>query len=120
MTDRRALKRQYLETKTRAGVYAIRNRVNGRVLLAGSNNAQAAINRHRFQLKYGSHRNRELTRDWQQHGESAFTFEIVDLVDFRDEPDFDVGEELEALVALWREELDVGPAEDYALMRGRP
>ena len=40
MTNRKTLKRQYLETKTRAGVYAIRNRITGRALVAGSTIAQ--------------------------------------------------------------------------------
>jgi hypothetical protein len=40
MTDKRMLKQQYLETKTRGGVYAIRNLVTGRVLVASSKDVQ--------------------------------------------------------------------------------
>lgn len=119
MTDRRALKRQYLETRTRAGVYVIRNRVDDRVLVAGSRNVQAAINRHRFQLRHGSHDNRRLAEDWRRHGEAAFDLEVLDRVEFRDEPGFDVDAELEALVALWRDEIGITPDQDYQPQRGR-
>lgn len=113
MIDKRALKRQYLETKTRAGVYGIKNQVNGRMLIAGSNNVTAAINRHRFELKVGSHLNKLLKADWLEFGEAAFTFEILDRVKHREEPGFNVADELDELVVLWRE--DIGcPAElDY-------
>lgn len=119
MTDRRALKRQYLETRTRAGVYSVRNRVNGRVLVAGSRNAQAAINRHRFELRHGSHGNARLAEDWRAHGETAFAFDVLDLVEFRDEPGFDVEHELEVLVTIWREQLDPDPELDYGRAGGR-
>lgn len=105
MTDRKLLKRQYLETKTRAGVYAIRNRVTGQVLVAGSTNAQGALNRHRFELRQGVHRNGTLSRAWAEHGEACFLFEVLDTVKPSDDPDFDPALELETLVDLWRQEI---------------
>ncbi len=105
MINKKELKQQYLETRTRAGVYAIRNQVNGRALVAGSNNAQAALNRHRFQLRYGSHPNARLSEDFALCGESGFVFEVLDMVKHRDDPTFDVALELEELVALWRQEI---------------
>lgn len=113
MTDRRALKRQYLETRTRAGVYAIRNLVTGRALIKGSSHAQAALNRHRFELKHGGHANPLLRKDWADHGESSFVFEVLDLVKPREEPDFDIASELETLVTLWRQEISCQGASGY-------
>lgn len=105
MTDKQALKRQYLETKTRAGVYAIRNQVTGRALVAGSPNVHGILNRHRFELRYGGHRNAGLARDWAAHGEPSFLFEVLDMVKPSEDPAFDAAAELELLVGLWRQEI---------------
>jgi hypothetical protein len=105
MTDRQTLKRQYLETKTRAGVYAIRNQITGRAWVAGSPNAQGALNRHRFELRFGLHRNARLVQDWDQHGETSFVFEVLDMVKPSEDPAFEASRELEELVNLWRQEI---------------
>ena len=104
-TDRQALKRGYRDVPTRAGVYAIRNLATGRALVAGSTDVQGALNRHRFELARGAHRNARLRRDWDDHGEASFVFEVLDRVKPRDEPGFDPERELEALVELWRAEV---------------
>lgn len=105
MTDRQALKRQYLETKTRAGVYAIRNQITGRIMVAGNNNVQGALNRHLFELRHGLHRNVRLMEDWEEHGEASFVFEVLDMVKPREDPAFNAAQELEVLVSLWRQEI---------------
>ena len=105
MTNKQMLKRQYLETKTRAGVYAIRNKITGRALVAGSMNAQGTLNRHRFELRYGHHRNARLAQDWAEHGETTFLFEVLDMVKPSEDPAFNAAQELEMLVTLWRQEI---------------
>lgn len=104
-TNKRVLKRQYLETKTRAGVYAIRNQVTGRALVAGSADVHAILNRHRFQLRHGQHLNVWLARDWVEYGEASFLFEVLDMVKPREDPTFNAAQELETLVTLWRQEI---------------
>ena len=111
--DKKALKRQYLEVKTRAGVYLIRNLVTERLLIAGSNNVTAALNRHRFEMKMGSHRNLKMRADWKAHGEDSFTFEVLDALKYRDDPGFNAETELEDLVALWRGEISFRAENDY-------
>ena len=105
MTNNKTLKRQYLETKTRAGVYAIRNQITGRALVAGSTNVQGTLNRHHFELRYGQHRNARLAQDWVAHGESNFLFEVLDRVKPSEDPAFNAAQELELLVRLWRQEI---------------
>jgi hypothetical protein len=105
MTNNRILKQQYLDTKSRAGVYAIKNLVTGRALVAGSSNVEGALNRHRFELRQRSHRNALLTQDWSLHGESSFQFEVLDMVRPREDMAVDVAHELAELVALWRQEV---------------
>ena len=105
MVDKKALKRQYLEATTRAGVYAIRNQATGRAMVAGSANVQGALNRHRFELRQGNHRDAQLQRDWNAHGEASFVFEVLDVVRPREDPSFDVARELTLMVELWRQEV---------------
>jgi hypothetical protein len=105
MTNRKTLKRQYLETKTLAGVYAIRNQITGRALVAGSTNAQGTLNRHHFELRHGKHRNARLAQDWVEYGESNFLFDVLDIVKSSEDPAFNTAQELEILVSLWRQEI---------------
>ena len=99
MTNKRMLKQQYLAAP-RAGVYAIRNLVTGRVLLASSNDVQGALNRHRFELRQGAHRNRLLSQDWSVHGESSFSFDVLGMVEPQADTVSDVARDLEELLAL--------------------
>ncbi|MDD4913058.1 MAG: GIY-YIG nuclease family protein [Sideroxydans sp.] len=105
MSDKQALKRQYMETKTRAGVYAIRNQITGRAMVAGSTNVQGTLNRHRFELRFGQHRNVRLAQDWAKYGETSFIFEVLDIVKPSEDPAFEATRELEELVNLWRQEI---------------
>src|SRR4051794_15434675 len=117
MPDKRELKRQYREAGPRPGVYAIRHLASGHVLVDGSANPLAALNRHRFELRMKQHRNRALQRDWnaggEAGGEAAFAFDVLDrlkpLLPATDDPAYDPAldpaRELQALIGMWREEL---------------
>lgn len=60
-----------------AGIYLVKNLETGRVLLGSSLNLHGPLNRHRAELKFGSHRCKALQADWDRLGEKAFAFEIV-------------------------------------------
>lgn len=70
----------YKQACKAAGVYCVRNTASGRVLLGSSVNLHGPLNRHRSELRLGSHRCAELQADWNRLGEDAFTFEILDKV----------------------------------------
>lgn len=67
----------YKQARKTAGVYAVRNLASGRVLLGSSINLHGPLNRHRSELRMGSHRCAELQADWNRLGEDAFRFEIL-------------------------------------------
>lgn len=116
MTDKKELKRRYhLDAPGRAGVYAIRHRDSGRTLLGAGLDAQGALNRHLFELRLNTHRNRALQLEWKRDGEAAFEAEVLDLVTPREDPAFDLRRELDTLSGLWREELGLPQAGDYTL-----
>ena len=105
-TERRnELKRLYKEQPPAAGIFRVRNTVNGRFLLGSALNPGGALNGHRFQLLHGSHRNRALQADWNEHGADAFVFEVLQTVEPSDAPGFDPADELALLEELWIDEL---------------
>lgn len=70
----------YRQARKSAGVYGVRNRESGRLLLGSSVNLHGPLNRHRSELRNGSHRCAELQADWNRLGEDNFSFEILDRV----------------------------------------
>lgn len=105
MTDKKELKKQYKQSLPPMGVYGIRNLVNGRILVGSSKNLPGKANSYRFQLKQGSHMNRELQRDYLQFGGDNFDFSVIDYLEPGDGPDHDYTGDLAALEEMWLEKL---------------
>jgi len=105
MKTRKELNREYQERPKSAGIFQIKNTVNGRVLLGSSLNLDGALNGHKFMLKIGSHRNKELLADWNEYGPEKFIFEILEVVQVRDDPIFNLSDELTLLEMIWLEKL---------------
>ncbi len=99
--DRKARTREYKETARPAGVYRIRNTVQGRSLVGASANLPGILNRHQFELKNGSHRDAELQRDWNELGPAAFEFEELDVLEPKNEPGYDPAADLAVLLEMW-------------------
>jgi hypothetical protein len=104
-TSRAELKRAYKEKPPPMGVFAIRNRANGKVLVGSALNAPGALNRARFELDMGMSRNHELQEDWRRYGADSFTFEVLDVLEPPKEPGVDLKEELRVLESLWLDRL---------------
>ncbi len=103
--DRKALIRQYKETRRPVGVFRIRNKVDDRSFLVASVDVPSGLNRHRAQLNGGVHANRELQADWDRLGADAFEFETLDLLSPPAQPEWDPADELKVLEELWLEKL---------------
>jgi GIY-YIG catalytic domain len=111
--DRKARRREYKESPQPAGIYLIRNTSTGRALVGSTVNLAGRLNRHRFQLKMGSHPVAALQKDWKDLGETAFEFTILDHLEPREEPGYDPRAELDTLRELWLERLGAEGAELY-------
>lgn len=109
MASHKELKYQYKQARKDMGVYQIRNEKNGKFLIASSANINAVLNKNRFVLKYGSHKDRELQREWNEFGESCFTIEVLELVDQKDEEKSDYSSELALLEKKWSSKLSHRP-----------
>lgn len=105
MNTRAELKRAYKESKPEAGIYQIRNLVNGKVLLGSSDSPQGRLNRHRFELRVGSDRCQGLQAEFNQLGETAFAFEIAEMLKPSDDPDFSLELALAELEQRWGEKV---------------
>jgi len=103
--SRKEIKRAYKQRKKPAGIFQVKNTVNGKVLLGSSLNLEGVFNGHRFKLSIGRHPNRDLQRDWNEYGPGGFVFETLELVKEKDDPNFDVNDELTLLEQIWLEKL---------------
>jgi group I intron endonuclease len=105
MKSRDDLKREYKERAKPAGVFQIKNTVNGKVLLGSSLNLEGPLNSHKFMLTLGKHLNTELQKEWNEYGAEQFTFEILEIVTVKDDPQFNIADELTLLEEIWLEKL---------------
>jgi group I intron endonuclease len=105
MKSRKDIHRDYKERAIPAGVYQVKNTVNGKILLGSSLNLEGPLNRHKFMLKIGSHTNKALQKEWDEFGSEKFVFEILETVKVEDDPNFNLKDELTLLEQIWLEEL---------------
>ena len=87
------------------GVYRIRNSQNDKVYIGFATDLEARFNRHKAELKLGSHRNKELQGIWNSYGESALEFEILDVLDQEEGTQASPDEELNVLTDMWIQKL---------------
>lgn len=102
---RKEIHRQYKERVKPSGVFQIKNKANGKILLGSSLNLEGPLNKHRFMLRINSHPNKELQQDWNDLGPDQFTFEILETVQVQDSPNFNPKAELTLLEEIWLEKL---------------
>lgn len=105
MKTRKEIHREYKERVKPSGVFQVKNLVNGKVLLGSSLNLEGPLNKHRFMLRINSHPNKELQKDWNELGADQFTFEILETIPVKDDPNFNLKDELTLLEEIWLEKL---------------
>jgi hypothetical protein len=105
MKTRAEIKREYKEAPKQAGIFKIQNKINGKVLLGSSLNLHGPLNRHKFALQTGFHDHKDLQDDWKKYGPDNFIFEVVEVVKVKDDPHFDIVDELTLLEQIWLEKL---------------
>jgi hypothetical protein len=103
--DRSAAKKEYKRAKRPMGVYRIRNTRTNKSYIGCGTDLPAKINRHKAELKFGSHRNRELQEDWNLFGGSSFRFEVLDELDHKEDSPTSPLEELQVLKEMWMSRL---------------
>lgn len=99
--------REYKERKRQEGIFAIRCAATGQAWIGSTRNLDKQKNAIWFQLRMGKHPNGSLLKAWNEAGEPAFTYEIVEEV--TDENPLLIGSLLKERATYWREALPGQP-----------
>ncbi len=113
MKTNKELKKEYKQQKPISGVFQVENKTNGKVLVEGSIDMPARWNRHRTELKFGSHRNKELQNDWKEMGEGNFVFSILSELKVEEGDNFDIKKEVKLLEEMVLEEMKIQDSKRY-------
>ncbi len=106
MDRKKELKEQYKQIKPPMGIFMIRSNADNKCFIEVTPNLKGKINSAKFQLENGSHRNRELQQAWRELGETAFTIEVLENLEYdKDEMKTDYTEDLALLKMMWEEKL---------------
>ena len=103
--NRRALIRQYKETRRPMGVFRVHNTGSDKSFVGSSRDRPSVLNRERFWLNSGGHPNRALQEDWNRLGPGAFVFETLDTLSPGERSDSELADDLALLERLWLEKL---------------
>lgn len=103
---RRELMEQYAERGPQTGVFAVRNAATGEVWVGQSKNVDKQQNGLWVRLRGGMCVNKDVQASWARHGESVFSYDVLENVT---EADPHVLERvLPERAAAWREQLGAG------------
>jgi hypothetical protein len=78
---RRQIANDFKDRRVSRGIFAVRCAATEQVWVGSSPNLDSARNSLWFQLRIGQCRNADLQSAWKQHGEPAFTLEVVEQFD---------------------------------------
>ncbi len=117
MKTRTQLIKEYEQIIPTAGVFQVLNKRSGKVLIDTSTDVNAKWNRHRFELKLGSHRNKALQADWNAAGEDNFEYTLLSVFDIDDdgytESGIEVSEELKLISEKVIKDLNIAADNRY-------
>lgn len=113
MNTKKELKDAYRQKKPTMGVFQIKNVINGKILIDSSTDINSRMNRHRMELKFGSHQNKLLLKDWQEFGEENFIFEILSVIAYKDDQNVNYKEEIKLLKEMILEDLQIYKNKKY-------
>ncbi len=105
MADKKELIKEYKRTLRPMGLYIVKNLENGKILIGSSKDLPGRLNRFKFELEFGTGANKELLADYKKLGPDKFTFEVLDKLEPKEDPEYDYTEDLQALEDLWLDKL---------------
>lgn len=107
MKSRKELVEEYKQRKPVAGVFQIKNNKTGRVLIDDSSDVHSKWNRHRTELRFGTHRNKALQKDWNELGEEHFEFSVLSELEQKEDENLNLRSEAKLLREMLEEELAI-------------
>jgi len=113
MKTKKEIKDEYKQMTFPMGVFQIKNISNGKVLIDHSTDMLSKWNRHKMELRFGSHKNRNLQKDWNEMGAENFVFEVVSKLKQEDKENVNYNKELKALQQMVIEEMNLAEGMTY-------
>jgi hypothetical protein len=109
MERREVLKQLYKELENQAGVYQIKNKENQKILVISTPNLKS-MNGRQFELEMGGYKNKELQKEWNQYGKDAFSFEVLEVLQKKEDGRYtggysDIKTALDKLEQKWIDKL---------------
>ena len=101
MANLKEINRALKEVLPPMGVYVIRDKEHNRTYLGSNKNMRAIFNRHRMELETHIHTIKELQAAYDKSAYNAITFEVIDMLDPKEEKGYDYTEDLQTLEELW-------------------
>jgi DNA-binding HxlR family transcriptional regulator len=101
MANLKEINRALKEVLPPMGVYIIRDKEHNRIYLGSNKNLRAIFNRHRMELETHIHTIKELQEAYDKSGYEAISFEVIDMLDPKEEKDFNYTDDIQALEDLW-------------------
>lgn len=112
MKSKKELIKEYKQQNPVGGIYKLTNTVNHKYLLEYSTNIRAVQNRFDFMKSCGTCFHNKVQKDWNEFGGQAFSFEIVEQIEKKENQSQDnFIEDLKTLTQIWLERFD--PADNY-------
>lgn len=102
-SKRKELMEEYKQIKTYMGVAQIKNEVNGKIFVCSFTNMKNKWLTTKMSLNTNMHVNAELQKDWNELGESAFSYTVLEEKDTEKVPDKKL--EARAMEKEWIEKL---------------
>ncbi|HEU0133423.1 MAG TPA: GIY-YIG nuclease family protein [Allosphingosinicella sp.] len=103
--ERKAAAAAFRERKSEPGIYALTCRPTGERWVGRASDLASIENRLAFALKMASTPHRSLQAAARAHGAEAFTFEVMERLDSKDESEALVWARLKKRLDHWRDEL---------------
>ncbi|MBI5848876.1 MAG: GIY-YIG nuclease family protein [Nitrospirae bacterium] len=103
--NRKEIINKYKQTIQPMGIYQIRNLGNGKIYIGSAKDLRGRINSNKFQLRMGSHLNKEMQRDFNEIGEEGFSFDVLDQLKPKEDLSYDYTEDLKILEEMWLDKI---------------
>lgn len=107
MKTKKELKEEYKQMKFPMGVFQIKNIKSNKVLIDNSVDMESKWNRHKIELKFGNHRNKDFQNDWNEYGEENFVFEVLSELKKNENENINYNKELKTLQDMVIEEVNI-------------
>jgi hypothetical protein len=103
--DKKGLKNQYKQGVRPMGIFQVKNLANGKIFIGSAKDLKGKLNSIKFQLEMNSYVNKKLQEDFNKFGEKNFIFETIDLLEPKEDINYDYTDDLNVLEEMWLEKI---------------